>query len=236
MLDFVLELESLLKRWPDNSKMNIVQIGEKTKTATPHVMEYLSDALNKTLDIHDPMSYNEVSKAFAILYDKSQEDIQRKQEQIRQLSEKALKSYDATLEKVKIMQCSKNWRGAYRTLAYFFGLNREYLPNDVIVSICDECLRIGIKAAINFQELSQWLRQSIITLLDEANEPSIESALDVIDAYGEFFMTQPNNRGENYLTSLIMELKPAVMEFNLNDRLNALAKDLNITSVMDIVI
>ena len=236
MLDFVLELESLLKRWPDNVKMNIVQIGEKTKTATPHVMEYLSDALNKTLDIHDPMTYNEVSKAFAILYDKSQEDIQRKHEEIRVLREKALKSYDMTMEKIRIMECSKNWRGAYRTLAYFFGLNREYLSSDVIVSICDECLRTGIKAEINFQELSQWLRQSIITLLDESNESAIESALDVIDAYGEFFMSQQNGRGENYLTSLIMELKPAIMQFNLNDRLNTLARDLNITSVMDIVI
>ena len=236
MLDFVLELESLLKRWPDNAKMNIVQIGEKTKTATPHVMEYLSDALNKTLDIHDPMSYNEVSKAFAILFDKSQDDIRRKQEEVRLLGEKALKSYDASMEKIKIMQCTKNWRGAYRTLAYFFGLNKEYLPNDIIVNICDECLRIGIKASINFQELSQWLRQSIITLLNSADEASIESALDVIDAYGEFFMSQPGGRGENYLTGLIMELKPAVMEFNLNDRLNCLAKDLNITSVMDIVI
>ena len=63
MLDFLMELEKVLKIWPDNVKWSIVQISDKTKTKIPHVVDYLSDALSKSLDMHDPMTFNEINKA-----------------------------------------------------------------------------------------------------------------------------------------------------------------------------
>jgi uncharacterized protein with ATP-grasp and redox domains len=236
MLEFMLALEYLLRRWPDSVKMNIIQIAEQTETPTPHVMEYLTEALNKNLDPHDPISFNEASKAYGIIYEKSQDELHKRQQNTQLQVQKTLANYEIALEKVKMMQCSKNWRGAYRTLDYFFGKNKQYLSNELTVSICSECLRLGIKGSINFQELSQWLRQGISTLLSSNNQNAIESALDFIDAYGEYFIEAEGNRGENYIASLLMDLKPSVMEFNLTDRLNEVAGELRITSVMDITL
>ena len=76
MLDFIIELEKMLKIWPDNVKWSIVQISDKTKSKIPHVVDCLTDALGKALDVHDPMTYNEVNKAFGVLRERYRPEIE----------------------------------------------------------------------------------------------------------------------------------------------------------------
>lgn len=235
MLDFMIELERVLKIWPDNVKWNLVQIAEYTNTKVHFVVEGLSEVLNKSLDVHEPLSYNEVAKAHALLMEKNRGALETRRRDEMQAIEKAIDGFDKTMEKVRVMQASKNWRGAYRTLSYFYGNQKERLPTEIIVSICDECLRLGAKGDANFQEMSQWLRIGIQALINSPNREVIEDALDLIDAYGDYFTAAPQGKGEQFLTNIFLALKPAAMEFNLTPRFNDVANGLNLTRVLDVV-
>ncbi len=234
MLDFLMELEKVLKIWPDNVKWSIVQISDKSKCKIPHVVEYLSDALGKSLDVHDPMTFNEINKAFTILRDRYRPEIEARRLKERQEVESAIESYDTTMRKVRIMESTRNWRSAYKTLNYFYGIHYKKLPAEMKVNLCNECLRLGIKEQINFQELSQWLKRGIQHLISKPSEETIEDALDFLDAYGDYFLSEPRGKGEHFLTNLFLMLKPSAMEFDLSDKLNEVAGELKLTAVMDV--
>lgn len=236
MLDFLLELERVLKLWPDNVKWSLVQIAEKTNSKIPHVVDLITEVLNKSLDVHEPLSYNEVHKAHMILMDRKRPELEALKMRERQAIQKSIESYQSTMDKIRIMEMTKNWRSAYKTLNYFYGINHTLLPLDYKVEICNECLRLGIKEQINFQELSQWLKRGIQYLLGKPSPDSIEDALDFLDAYGDYFLTEPRGKGEKFLTNMFLILKPSAMEFDLSGRLNEVARDLELTAVMDVYI
>ena len=39
--------------------------------------------------------------------------------------QKSVEAFDALCEKIRVMEMSKNWRGAYKTLSYFYGMNEK---------------------------------------------------------------------------------------------------------------
>lgn len=233
MLDFLLKLQELLKIWPDNVKWNIVQIAEQSETQIPHVHEHLTTTLNKTLDIHDPLTFNEVSKAHAVISERYKTQLEQRKLREQRDIENAIRAYDFAQEKIRIMLTAKNTRGAYKTLSYFYGINKNLLPPDIITSIADNCLRIGIRANINFQELSLWLKLGIDTLMREPSQANFEDALDFLDAYGGYFLGEPKGKGEKFITNLFLTLKPSAMEFDLTPKFNEVAGELSLTTVMD---
>lgn len=236
MLDFLLELEQLLKLWPDNTKLSLVEIAEKTDFKVPHVVEAVAEVLPKCNDVHEPLTFNEVNKAHMVLMDRYRVELEAMRQKERQQINKSIAALEKTFEKVRLMETTKNWRGAYKTLNYFYGIHHQRLPAACQVEICGECLRIGIKEGINFQELSQWLKRGIHSLLTKPTADAIEDALDFIDAYGDYFLSETNGKGEKFLTNLFLLLKPSAMEFDLSSRLNEIAQDLNLTAVMDVYI
>lgn len=234
MLDFIFELEKVLKVWPDNVKWSIVQISDKTASKVPHVVECLTDVLGKSIDVHDPMTYNEVNKAYNSLRDRYRQEIEERKLKDRLAVENAIASYDNIMSKVRVMETTKNWRSAYKTLNYFYGIHHKKIPGDLKVNLCNECLRLGIKENINFQELSQWLKRGITHLISRPSEDAIEDALDFLDAYGDYFLSEPRGKGEHFLTNLFLMLKPSAMEFDLSEKLNEVAGELKLNAVMDI--
>lgn len=234
MLDFMLELEKVLKTWPDNTKWNLIQLADMTKTPVPHVVEYVTECLGRPLDIHEPLSFAEMSKAHAIIQERLHTAIEKRRKEEELQVEKSHQLYDVMVERSRSMEMKKNFRGSYRTMSYFFGIHKSRLIPAQIVYICDNCLRIGIKEGINIQELSQWLRTGIRTLLKTTSSDVVEDALDFLDAYGDYFLKDPRGRGEQLITNIFLTLKPSAMEFNLTPRLNEVAEDLNLRAVMDV--
>jgi hypothetical protein len=236
MLDFLLELERVLKLWPDNTKWSLVDIAEKTDTKVPHVVDYICEVMNKNVDVHEPLTYNEVNKAHMILMDRKRPELEALRQQEKQAIQQSIEAYHQTKEKIRIMEMTKNWRAAYKTLNYFYGIHQQRLPLELRVDICSECIRLGMKESINIQELSQWLKRGVQELMNKPSPDSIEDALDFLDAYGDYFLTEPNGRGEKFLTNMFLLLKPSAMEFDLSVKLNEIAKDLELTTVMDVYI
>lgn len=236
MLDFILDLERALKIWPDGVKWSLVQIAEQTSTKVPHVVECLTEVISKNPDVHDPLSYNEVYKGYMVLRDRHKLALEALQERERKAIVAAIEAYEQVMDKVRAMEIAKNRRGAYRTLNYTYGNYIKLLPCDIKSRICNDCLRIGIKERINFQELSQWLQRGIQHLMDAPSRESVEDALDFLEAYGDYFLTEANGKGEKFLTNLLLRLKPAAMEFDLSPKLNEVAGDFRLTEVMDVFV
>ncbi len=236
MLNFILELERTLRIWPDGVKWSLVQIAEQTSTKIPHVVEYLTDAMTKNPDVHDPLSYNEVHKAYIVLKDRNKGPLEAYFEAERAAVQAAIESYDQVMDKVRAMELAKNRRAAYKTLNYTYGNYINQLPAEIKVRICSDCLRIGIKEKINFQELSQWLQRGIQHVMEQPGRDGVEEALDFLEAYGDYFLTEANGKGEKFLTNLLLRLKPAAMEFDLSPKLNEVASDFRLTEVMDVFV
>lgn len=235
MLNFILNLENVLKTWPENTKYNLIQLSELTESKVPHTVEFVSPILNKASDIHEPLTYNEVNKVFNVLKEKKRSEINARFVLENQKKEKAYKLYLTLTDKIRKMDASRQWREAYKTLNYFYCVNKDMLTKEAIVSICDECLRIGIKEKINLQELSYWLKTGIQSLLKYSDPDSIEDALDFLDAYGDHFLSSKKLNGEKLISEIFLLLKPSAMEFDLTQRFNEVAKELEFDSVMDIV-
>jgi hypothetical protein len=232
----MLDLERVLKVWPDNTKWNILQIAAQTNAHPPLVVDFLTEGLAKQVEIHDPLSFNEVSRAHAIMMERKNGEIELRRQREQQAINKAVEALNATMEKVRIMGAAKNWRGAYKTLSYFFGVNSQRLPHVEVVQVADECLRLGTKAGINFQEMSQWFTRGLRALTMIPSQETITDALDFFDAYGEVFLDGAPLHGDQYLTTHLLALKPKAMEFDLMPRLNQVASQLGLTSVIDVVI
>ncbi|MCX6129280.1 MAG: hypothetical protein NTX25_09495, partial [Proteobacteria bacterium] len=185
---------------------------------------------------HDPLTYNEVSKAYLVLRERHKAPLEVLLERERKAVQNAIDAFELVMDKVRMMEISKNRRGAYRTLNYTYGTYLTLLPPEIKSRICNECLRIGIKEKINFQELSQWLQRGIQHLMEQPSRDSVEDALDFLDAYGDYFLTETHGKGEKFLTHLLLRLKPAAMEFDLSPKLNEVAGDFRLTEVMDVFV
>ena len=200
------------------------------------MVELITEVLNKNLDVHEPLSYNDVHKAHVILMDRKRPELEAMRLKEKQSTQKSIESFHSMMEKIRIMETTRNWRSAYKSLNYFYGIHHTRLPSEYQVQICNECLRLGIKEQINFQEISQWLKRGIKLLMSRPSEEAIEDALDFLDAYGDYFLTEQKAKGEKFLTNLFLMLKPSAMEFDLSGKLNEVARDLELTAVMDIYI
>jgi hypothetical protein len=236
MLDFMLALERLLKIWPDNTKLDVTKIAEMTKTKVYQAVEYLSETLNKEIDIHEPMSFNEISKARALMQETLRGEIEKRRRIENEEIQNATMSFQQTMEKVRHMQTSRNWRSAYKTLEYFYGKHRDRLSTDIVVTIADECLRSGVKDQANFQELSCWLQRGVAALLRSNTHEVIEEALDFVDAYGDYFLDKNQEKGEELLKNIFLMLKPSAMEFDLTPKFNDIALGLKLNHVVDVYV
>lgn len=235
MLNFILNLESLLKTWPENTKYNLIQVSELTGEKVPHAVDYVSQILPKAADIHEPLTFNEVNKVYNLLREKKRSELNARFVVENQKKDRALKAFEAMMAKIKVMDSQKQWRQAYKTLSYFYGSQKQLLTSDVVVAICDEALRIGIKEKINLQELSLWLKVGVQTLLVKSDLNAIEDALDFLDAYGDYFLENKKNNGEKLISEIFLLLKPSAMEFELTQKFNEVARELRFDSVMDVI-
>lgn len=229
MLDFICELERVLSKWPENASWNLAQIADQTATGVPQVVDILSDTLDRELEVHEALTRAEAMKALDILKDRMSGQLQARQKRLEVRREKAIRAFDLTMEKVRVLQGAKNWRSAYKTLSYYVGRHEKDLPGELLLSLCGECLRLGFKAEANLQELSMWLRKGVAASLSSETAHGVEEALDFIDAYGELFQEESQAApGRRLLGSVMEGLKREAVSHNLAPQYEVLAKDLGV--------
>jgi len=228
MLDFICELERVIGKWPEATSWTLAQIADKTKTGVPQVVDILSDTLDRELEVHETLTQIEAAQVLSSLKERMSGELAARQKRLDERREKAIRAYDNTMEKVRVLLAAKNWRNAYKTLGYYVGCNEKDLPDDLLLTLCGECLRLGAKSETNMQELSQWLRKGINACMTTPSAEWIEEAIDFIDAYGQVFMDDSSQRGKKLIENVLETIKDQAAHHNLMSRYDEVVRELRV--------
>lgn len=226
MIDFIYKLVDVLPTWPQGSKKSLSQISEITGTSMPHVVQYLSEGLGRDLEISGVITNDEATEAVKLLSRRIQPQIDERERLLAERRAFALSSYERVNEKLRRLQGAGNWHGAFRTLSYFAGQFEDDLPKDVLISACAEAVRFGIKSQANMQELGQWLQKGVAVALSLRSRYGIEEALDLIDAYGEYFLQENSGKGPLLLGNVLAALEEPAAQYELWEEYKSLIEQL----------
>ena len=226
MIDFIYRLNEVLPSWPTGTRRSLTQISEITKTSMPHVVQYLSEGLGKDIDVTGFITEDEAAEAVKLLSKRIQPEIEERERVLEERRILALRGLDRILEKVRIMQLSKNWYGAFRTLSYFAGQHENDLPPDSLILLCSETVRTGIKSKANMQELGQWLQKGVGVAMSQHSKDGVEDALDLIDAYGEYFLMEESGKGPLLLGNILAVLEEPAARYELWEEYKSLVGQL----------
>jgi hypothetical protein len=206
VLDFIEKFETALSLWPSDAKWPLTHVAEITRVQLPHVVSFLGEVLEKANEVHDPITRKEADRALNSLRQKMRSEIETRQRLNERQKNRAYASYERTMETVRLQQSTKNWYGAYRTLSYFYGNYQQQLNSETVAVLCNDAIRIGIKANVNFQELTQWLQKGLDNILSSNSMQAVEDAADLIDAYAEHFLKEDRIKAQRLLDSALSQL------------------------------
>jgi hypothetical protein len=222
MLDFVYKLNEVLPTWPQTNKWSMVQIAKQTNTSMPHIIQFFCEGLSREIDIESAITFDEATRALELLKRRLKFEIEDREKILAQRRASAILAFDRIMEKVTSFQTKQNWHSAFKTLRYFIGQHEEELTHEGLVTAYSEALRSGIKAGANMQELSLCLQKAIAIAMSQKSQEGIEDAIDLIDAYGEFFLNENSGKGPLLLGNILAALEEPAAKFELWDKFKAL--------------
>lgn len=226
ILDFICEFDRLIAKWPDQASWTLAQIADYTATSVPLVVDYLSDTLDRELEVHETLTLAEAQKALDILAERMSAQLEAREKHLEELRERAIRAYDATMEKSRVLQATRNWRSAYKTMSYYVGRFEKDLPAEMMIELAGECLRLGIKAETNMQELSLWLKKGIEACTRIGTQESLEAGLDFLDAYSGHFLKNDDGRGRRLVSNSLEFLCRDTDVLQTNQQYTNLLKEL----------
>jgi hypothetical protein len=215
MLEFTLAFEKVLTRWPDNTPWTIAQIADFTNSSISTSVDAISTTLNREFDVQETISPAEGRQALAALKDRLHRQLEARERRIQLDRETAMRAYDMTMERIRISQMAKDWRTSYKTLAYFVGRYDKNIRHDLLVSLCGDCIRLGVKAGFNTQEVGQWFRKVVEAAALNGSQEVLEDALDFVDAYSDIFSADTTGVGGKILNSALTVLEIPAIDCNL---------------------
>jgi hypothetical protein len=211
MLEFALAFEKVLTRWPDNTPWTIAQIADFTNSSVSTAVDAISTTLNREFDVQETVTPSEARQVLAALKERLQRQLEARERKIQADCDAAMRAYDLTMERIRITQMAKDWRGSYKTLSYFVGRYDKNISHDLLVALCGDCIRLGHKAGFNMQEIGQWFRKAVEAAVLSGSKDVLEDVLDFVDAYGEIFSTDRNGVGGKILNNALNILEiPAI--------------------------
>jgi len=215
MLEFALAFEKVLTRWPDNTPWTIAQVADFTNSTVSTAVDAISTTLNREFDVQETITPNEGRQVLAALKDRLHRQLEARDRKIQADRDAAMRAYDLTMERIRVTQMAKDWRGSYKTLSYFVGRYDKNIDLDLLVSLCGDCIRLGHKAGFNMQEIGQWFRKAVEAAILSGSQEVLEDVLDFVDAYGEIFAADRNGVGGKILTNALNILEIPSIDCNL---------------------
>ncbi len=215
MLEFAIAFEKVLTRWPDNTPWTIAQIADFTNSSVSTSVDAISTTLNREFDVQETITPAEGRQVLAALKERLHRQLEARDRRIQADRDAAMRAYDMTMERIRISQMAKDWRTSYKTLAYFVGRFDKNINHDLLVSLCGDCIRLGVKAGFNMQEVGQWFRKAVEAAILSGSQEALEDALDFVDAYGEIFANDTSGVGIKILNSALNVLEIPSIDCNL---------------------
>jgi hypothetical protein len=215
MLEFALSFEKVLVRWPDNTPWTIAQIADFTNSSITTSVDAVSTTLNREFDVHETITPAEGRQVLAILKERLHRQFEAREQRIQANRDAAMRAYDLTMDRVRVSQLAKDWRGAYKSLSYFVGRYDKHIDHDLLVTLCGDCIRVGSRAGFNTQETGQWFRKAVEAAILSGSTSILEDALDFVDAYGEIFSSDVTGVGAKILKNALTILEIPAIDCNL---------------------
>jgi hypothetical protein len=215
MLEFALAFEKVLSRWPDNTPWTIAQIADFTNSSVSTSVDAISTTLNREFDVQETITPAEGRQVLALLKERLHRQLDARDRRAQADRDAAMRAYDLTMDRIRVSQMAKDWRMAYKTLAYFVGRYDKNISHDLLMTLCGDCIRLGSKAGFNMQEIGQWFRKAIEASILSSSHEHLEDALDFVDAYGEIFSADMNGVGGKILLNALNILEIPSIDCNL---------------------
>lgn len=220
MLNFYLELERVIPKWPENANWTVSQIADYTNSSVSITVDAISTSLNREFDLQETITASEGKQVLASLKDRLSRQLELKQKKTQADREAAMRAYDLTMTSIRVTQQSKDWRTAYKTLAYFVGRHEKSVDHNLLVSLCGDLIRLGQKAECNLQELGAWMRKAVESAATSNCPEAVEDALDFIDTYGHLFSKDRGGVGGRILNHVVSAITIPANDFNLDQELS----------------
>ncbi len=215
MLEFVQALTGLVAGGDGSTRWDVSEIARLCDHPCHQVFEYLTVALGDDIDVREPISRNMLLQVLVVLKEKTRPQFILKQKRILAKQEKAHKSYQVIMAKVRASQRDGEWRKAYRSLGYFASDSAQDLPADLRLTIYNDCLRLGIKARTNLQDLCGWLRLVVDIAVQDASEERLRDALDFVETYQGAFLDDTSGVGGKLLDNIVTPLRERASNYDL---------------------
>jgi hypothetical protein len=215
MIDFIYHLNAQLPTWTEKTTHTVEEIAKATATSVPHVIQYLSEGLGKDIELAQAISTEEAHRAAEVLAASNVALIEERERLLADRRAYATQCFLRSMDRSTQMQSEKNWHSAYRSLHYLAGQYEKDLPVDLLVTTLSEAIRCGIKAKANMQELGQMLQKAVGYAMGTRTRQGVEDALDLVDAYGEFFFQEETGRGPLLLGNILAAVEEPAARFEL---------------------
>lgn len=215
MLEFVHALSKLVAGGDSSAQWEISEIASFCDYPCHQVFEYLTVALGDGIDAREPLSRNALLQALVILKEKTRPQFILKQKKMLERQKKAQKNYNIIMGKIRAAQRQGEWRKAYRSLSYFASNSAQDLSVDLRMTVYNDCLRLGVKAGTNLQDLGGWLRKVVELTLQDPSEESLRDALDFLDTYQDEFLGDASGAGSKLLCNIVTPLRDKVLNCNM---------------------
>lgn len=218
MLEFFLAFEKIVEKWSGSATMTLTQVAELTKSTIARTVDAVSASLNREFDVNESITQAEAKLVVTALRERIQPQLQARDRKLSAERDAAVKAYDATMERVRVILQMKDFRTAYRTLSYLAGRHEKSLPHEILVCLCGDLLRYGARSAATLPELGSWLRKAIDSAVASGSPEAIEDALDFLDTYREIFVADKVGVGEKIITNALAALTLPVQEIQITSR------------------
>ena len=116
MLEFVFRFEELLDRWPKDQKWTFEKIAAESEKSIEYVIDILSNILSQEFDLNAQIPREEGVRAYNILQERLKPQISAWKQKVQRRKDQAIKAYDITMEKVRVLQLNKNWHSIRRNV------------------------------------------------------------------------------------------------------------------------
>jgi len=226
MIDFIYKANEVLSTWAVHDKWTVHKLAEATNTSLPHILQYLNEGLGKDVEVTGSVTSSELLEAMNLLRRRYKDQIEDRERKKAAAQRKAIGAFDLVMSKTRGIQSEKKWNHAYKTLCYFAGQYGEELPNDYATTLYSDLIRMGIKAKINIQEISRWLQKGVSTAMSHQNREGVAEALDFMDAYAEYFLTEDSSKGPLLLGSILAAIEEPAARYELWEEYKALVNHL----------
>ena len=207
MIEFLYKINELLTTWQPDQQKSLEAISSHMNISLPHIIQYLSETLEKEFEVTDSLSFDEAMGTYLVLSRKLKAEIKEHEKKLATERAKIAQLYEQLIIRVSNMQIEKQWYQAFRSLTYFAGQHTANMIKETRIELCSEIVRVGLKAFANIQEIGYWLQKAVHYAIEEQDTEGFDEALDILDAYAESFLNEKTGQGAKLIRNILGSLE-----------------------------